>query len=123
MMSDSNLNIYINKEKIKIWGEEMELNRTPSVYTRQWRNDENENWETIESVINENVINTSDKSILSINKNTIYPLVDMPMSDGSKFPSRRLDKLKSTLLDVKVYNAENEKRYKLDSIRYGYNGI
>ena len=123
MTSDSSLNIYTNKKINKNRGEEMKLNRTPSVYDRQWRNDENENWETIESVINENVINTSDKSILSINKDTIYPLVDMPMSDGNKFPSRRLDKLKSTLLDVKVYNAENERRYKLDSVRYGYNGI
>lgn len=123
MMSDSSLNIYTNKEINKNWGEEMKLNRTPSVYDRQWRNDENENWETIENVINDNVITTVDKSLLDVNRDTIYPLVDMPMSDGSFFPSRRIDKLKATLLDVKVYNAKDDRRYKLDSIRYGYGGI
>ena len=31
------------------WGEELRLNRTPSLHDRKWRNEENENWSEIEN--------------------------------------------------------------------------
>src|SRR5699024_9162626 len=52
----------------------MDLNRTPSLYDRKWRNEENANWETLEQFINKfDGSRLIEQSYNLFNKNAVVP--------------------------------------------------